>query len=148
MKIELINIGEEEIVSKICQKCIRKINAKVLTNDQINVLLNEFSPNGIISYSKKYKVYVAKNKNNEILGTETLANNQIKGVFVDTKNLGKGIGKSIMQFLENELKENGHKETYLTSSIYARDFYLKLGYKQIKVIDSIVGKMIEMEKAI
>ena len=148
MKIELINIGEEERVSEICQKCIREINAKDLTNDQINVLLNEFSPNGIISYSKKYKVYVAKNKNNEIFGTGTLVNNQIKGVFVDTRNLGKGIGKSIMQFLENELKENGHKKAYLTSSIYARDFYLKLGYKRINVIDSIVGKMIEMEKAI
>jgi citrate lyase synthetase len=148
MKIELINIGEEEIVSEICQKCIREINANDLTNDQINVLLKEFSPDGIISYSKKYRVYVAKNKNNEILGTGTLANNQIKGVFVDTENLGEGIGKSIMQFLENELKEIGYKKFYLTSSIYARDFYLKLGYKQINVIDSVVGKMIEMEKVI
>lgn len=148
MKIELVNIGEEDIVSEICQKCIREINAKDLTNDQIEVLLNEFSSNGIISYAEKYKVYVVKNASNEIMGTGTLADNQIKGVFVDTKNLGKGIGKSIMQFLEGELKEVGFKKSFLTSSIYARDFYLKLGYKQIKVIDSIVGKMIEMEKAL
>jgi citrate lyase synthetase len=148
MKIELINIGQEEIVSAICQQCIKEINAKDLKNNQIEVLLNEFSPKGILSYSNKYKVYVAKNENNEIMGTGTLANNQIKGVFVDTKYFGKGIGKSIMQFLENRLKEIGYKKSFLTSSKYAKDFYLRLGYKQVNVIDSVVGEMTEMEKTI
>jgi len=148
MKIELINIGEENIVSEICQKCIKEINAKDLTNDQIEILLDEFSSDGIISYAEKYKVYVAKNENNEIMGTGTLANNQIKGVFVDTKYSGKGVGKSIMQFLENESKEGGYKRSFLTSSKYARNFYLKLGYKQINVINTIVGEMTEMEKAL
>jgi citrate lyase synthetase len=148
MIIELINISEEEIVSEICHKCIKDINAKDLTNEQIEVLLNEFSPNGIISYSEKYKVYVAKNENNEIIGTGTLAKNQIKGVFVDTNYFGKGVGKSIMQFLENKLKELGYKKSFLTSSKYVRDFYLKLGYRKINMIDSIVGEMTEMEKVI
>ena len=53
-----------------------------------------------------------------------------------------------MIFLENNAKEFGYKKTMLTSSTYARKFYLKLGYKQIKIIDSIVGEMTEMEKAI
>ena len=74
MKIELINIGQEEIVSAICQQCIKEINAKDLKNNQIEVLLNEFSPKGILSYSNKYNVYVTKNENNEIMGTGTLAN--------------------------------------------------------------------------
>ena len=148
MKIELIKIGDEVKVSKICQKCIREINAKELTERQIKVLLDEFSVKGIISYSEKYKVYVAKNEKKEIIGTGTLANNQIKGVFVDIEYLGKGVGKAIMIFLENNAKEFGYKKTILTSSAYARKFYLKLGYKQIKIIDSIVGEMTEMEKAI
>ena len=148
MKIELINIGEEEIVSLICLKCIRKINAEDLTNEQVDVLLNEFSRAGIISYAERYKVYVAKNDNDEILGTGTLAGNQIKGVFVDTKYLGRGVGKFIMKFIENELKKSGYKKSFLTSSKYAREFYLKPGYEEINVIDSTVGEMTEMEKVI
>ena len=99
MKIELIKIGDEEKVSEICQKCIREINAKELTSNQVKVLLDEFSVKGIISYSEKYKVYVAKNEKKEIIGTGTLASNQIKGVFVDIEYLGKGVGKAIMIFL-------------------------------------------------
>ena len=148
MRIEPLKIGDEEKVSEICQKCIREINAKDITEKQVKVLLDEFSVKGIILYSEKYKVYVAKNEKKEIIGTGTLANNQIKGVFVDIEYLGKGVGKAIMIFLENNAKEFGYKKTMLTSSTYARKFYLKLGYKQIKIIDSIVGEMTEMEKAI
>ena len=148
MKIELLNIGEEEKVSGICQKCIKEINAKDLTEKQIAVLLNEFSIKGIRSYSKKYNVFVAKNEQNEIIGTGTLANNQIKGVFVDDEYFCLGVGRALMTYLENKARDLGYNKTILTSSSYARDFYLKLGYKQIKRIDSIVGEMTEMEKAI
>lgn len=149
MKIELFNIGEEKKVSGICQKCIKEINAKDLTEKQVAVLLKEFSIKGILSYSEKYNVFAAKNEENEIIGTGTLVNNQIKGVFVDDKYFGLGVGRALMTYyLENKAKELGYNKTILTSSSYARDFYLKLGYKQIKRIDSIVGEMTEMEKAI
>jgi len=148
MRIEPLIINEVEKVSEICQKCIKEINAKDLTKNQVEILVNEFSVDGIIQYSKKFNVYVAKNDKNEIIGTGTLANNQIKGIFVDIEYFGLGVGKAILAVLENTAKERGYKKTRLTSSKYAKKFYLKLGYKEIKTIDSIVGEMTELEKAI
>ena len=148
MRIEPLNINEVEKVSEICQKCINEINTKNLTRNQVEILLNEFSVDGVILNSKKFRVYVAKNEKNEIIGTGTLANNKIKGVFVDVEYFGLGVGKAIMAVLENSAKELGYEKTRLTSSKYARNFYLKLGYKKIKTIDSIVGEMTEFEKAI
>ena len=70
MRIEPLKIGDEEKVSEICQKCIREINAKELTSKQVKVLLDEFSVKGIILYSEKYKVYVAKNEKKKSLELE------------------------------------------------------------------------------
>ncbi len=67
---------------------------------------------------------------------------------MDIEYFGLGVGKAIMAVLENSAKELGYEKTRLTSSKYARNFYLKLGYKKIKTIDSIVGEMTELEKAI
>ncbi len=62
MRIEPLNINEVEKVSEICQKCINEINAKNLTRNQVEILLNEFSVDGVILNSKKFRVYVAKMK--------------------------------------------------------------------------------------
>lgn len=147
MKVEFININDIESVSDLCRKCILNINAKDLIQSQVNILLDEFSVKGLTDYSKKNRVYVVKAED-KIIGTGTLANNQIKGVFVDIDHQGKGIGKFLMNFLELELKENGIQKAELTSSKYAKNFYLKLDYKEAGIINSGVGELIMMEKTI
>ena len=148
MRIEQLNINEVEKVSEICQNCINEINSKDLTRKQVDLLLSEFSIAGIIKNIKKFKVYVVKNEKNEIIGTGTLANNQIKGIFVDAEYFGLGVGKAIITVLENSAKEQGFKKIRLTSSKYAKNFYLKLGYKKIQKINSSVGETTEFEKYI
>ena len=58
-----------------------------------------------------------------------------------------GIGKMIMDYLHEFLKENGIKETRLESQEQAKEFYEKLGYEQKGESFEEVGKPhIKMEK--
>lgn len=42
---------------------------------------------------------------------------------------GKGVGKRLVEFLENEVKKMGVKKIFLHSRYAVKDFYEKLGYK-------------------
>jgi histone acetyltransferase (RNA polymerase elongator complex component) len=58
-----------------------------------------------------------------------------------------GIGKSMMEHLENLAKKNGYKTIELYSSVTAFEFYKSLGYKRISTYqDKDTGKSIKMRK--
>ena len=115
LEIKRFEIGQEFEVSKICQRCISEINAKDSTEKQVHNLLNAFTPRGIISHASQSNLYVAMNAKGQICGTGTLAGNQVKGVFVDVKLIGIGIGRQIMEFLEKKAKEHREEFVYLKS---------------------------------
>lgn len=146
LEIKRFQIGQEFDVSKICQRCINEIISKNSTEKQVKNLFNAFTPRAILNYANKSHLYVAINPKGQICGTGTLAGNQVKGVFVDVKLIGAGIGRQIMAYLEKKAEEQGEKSIYLNSSKFAVKFYEKIGYKRIKHVNSRVGHMTKMEK--
>lgn len=52
----------------------------------------------------------------------------IQTVFVKMENHHQGIGKMLMAEIEKSAKEIGAKQLIILASIYAREFYRKLGY--------------------
>ncbi len=53
----------------------------------------------------------------------------ISGLFVRHGYLRKGCGTLLMDFIENYAKEKGAQKVKLSSTRYARNFYLNRGYK-------------------
>ena len=145
-EIKRFESGQEFEVSRICQGSISEINSKDLSEKQTGNLLNAFTPRAIISYASKLNVYVAITAEGQICGTGTLAGNQVRGVFVDVKLIGKGIGRQIMVFLEKRAGEQGEESICLSASKYAVEFYKNIGYKKINHANSLVGPMTKMEK--
>jgi len=70
---------------------------------------------------------------NKIVATGTLIDTEIKRVFVLPQYQGKGYGRIIMNSLEKKAKNGGYKITELHSSLFAKKFYDKLGYKMFKI---------------
>lgn len=69
----------------------------------------------------------------KIVATGTLRYTHIKRVFVSPNYQGKGLGKLIMQNLENKARENNLKLVELHSSLFAKQFYDSLNYKMFKM---------------
>ncbi len=71
---------------------------------------------------------------NQVVGTGSLDDNEIKAVFVDPDYQRRGIGQAIMEELERYGKSKGLQEIKLNASITAFEFYKKLQYHLVKEI--------------
>jgi GNAT superfamily N-acetyltransferase len=91
---------------------------------------------------------VAEN-NGEIIGTGSLVDKDIFGVFVKPGFQLKGHGQSLMQALEKKATTNGISEIVLSVSLPSRTFYESLGYEIIKdcTIDVGEGQRLDYWKA-
>jgi len=67
-------------------------------------------------------------ENNEIIGTGTLFENEIKRFFILPEYQGKGYGKLLLKELEKNVDSKKHDKLRLDSSLGAVKFYEKCGY--------------------
>jgi N-acetylglutamate synthase-like GNAT family acetyltransferase len=66
---------------------------------------------------------------------------QIRCVAVAQNQQGKGIGKKLMNFLEDKAKEKGWKEIILEARENAVPFYKSIGYEIVKESYLLFGKI-------
>jgi GNAT superfamily N-acetyltransferase len=63
---------------------------------------------------------------------------KFKILYVDAEHRGKGIGKKLVDFLENEARKEGYMEVLARSAERYRDtsygFYEKMGYKKVGTV--------------
>jgi GNAT superfamily N-acetyltransferase len=86
-----------------------------------------------------------------IIGTGTLVGNYIKRVFVEPGFQGMGLGRLIMEILEEEAKAQGQKSATLSASLPSKIFYEDIGYiilgeRSIPVENNEILAYFEMEK--
>ena len=98
----------------------------------------------LISARRRMYVFV---QDNEIQGTGSLRDNNVRSVFVNPDFHNLGIGRKLMKHLEKLVKGSGYRTIELFSSVTAFEFYRKLGYKRIRTVqDKNTGKNIVMRK--
>ena len=125
-------------LSEIILDNMYKINIKEHGKDVIDRLSKQFTENEIKkNFPKRTKCLVAL-KNNEVVGTASI--DKYKGdetgkkyiiltVFVKIKNHHQGIGKELIEKIEEIATSVGCKELVLYSSVYACEFYRKFGFE-------------------
>ena len=85
-------------------------------------------------------------ENEQIIGvgrldfTENLGS-QIRFMAVDDRYQGKGIGRLLMEHMEEIARNKGCKETILHAREIALPFYEKLGYRSIEKSHLLVGEI-------
>lgn len=118
----------------------------------INFFKKHHSLKNIEEDLKKENVMVLE-LNNEIIGTGTLAGNEIGRVFIIPEFQGKGFGKIIMKKLEEIALLKKIERINLDSSLVAYKFYKSLDYmtikeEMIKISEENKLNYFEMEKII
>ncbi len=85
-------------------------------------------------------------ENEQIIGvgrldfTENLGS-QIRFMAVDERHQGKGIGRQLMEHMEEIARNKGCKETILHAREIALPFYEKLGYRSIEESHLLFGEI-------
>jgi putative acetyltransferase len=94
-----------------------------LTSDDIDDLVPLVQ--GIDFYS--FDVYCAFNENDEMVGILGVADQKLEMLFLEPKEMGKGIGRQLMDFVMTNLAVN--KVDVNEGNTNAINFYKKFGFK-------------------
>lgn len=67
-----------------------------------------------------------------LVGTGTVAGEHIGRMYVAPEHQGRGLGRRILDALEQRARDDGRESVYLGASIPARTFYERLGYGLVR----------------
>ena len=133
---------------KIHKKCISKTNSQFYEQEQINEWLSTIKIENIQDQLESTTWVVIKN-NNKILGFAQycLEDKEIYQIQIDPDEQGKGYGRELYNYIENDFRINKIKQISLLATLNAVQFYENLGFHIIKVIKfQLVKTKIKMIK--
>jgi len=111
---------------------IKKLNSQDHEKEEMEYLLGRQTLEVLKKKIKSRDVYVMV-ENKKIIGSVDLDDNEIKGLYVLSSRIKKGIGTKLLKFMEEIAKNKGIKIINICSTKSAIPFYEKNGYKLIEI---------------
>jgi len=132
MKIRLVRDEDYAAIARLHRQTIRNINSKDYPEDIIQIWSARSNAQRFRSNSDRCKRWVAIQDNKIVGFCDHGFNGEFWGLYVHKDYIGKGIGSRLLKTAEDSLRRYGCKKITIKSTITAKDFYLKHGYKVIK----------------
>lgn len=133
MKIRLARDGDYASIARLHRQTIRNVNSKDYTDDQICAWSAKTNASRFRDSANKCKRWVAIEDNNKIVGfCDHGLDGKFWGLYVHKNYIGKGIGSRLIKIAEDSLGKMEYKKVILKSTITAKEFYKKQGYKTLK----------------
>lgn len=127
---------EKEEVEKYLKRISGEIIGRMKFNMQFWVAKENDSVTGVIGLSDPLPKVIPFAKTSEPV--------EIKILYVDGKNQGRGVGKTLVNFVEEEAKRQGYQELLVRSAKKyigtAWGFYKKIGYQEVGIVTGGEGK--------
>lgn len=138
-------------ISSIIIDCIKNLSNEFYDTQAIDTLCLFYTPQHILYYSKIDNIFTAL-FDSMVVGTISLYGDTIRNLFIKRNFQKMGIGRMLMDFIENIAKEKNINTLYVNSNISAYNFYQSLGFSFKKVKLEKIGnsfiKTVFMEKKI
>ncbi|MEK6894619.1 MAG: GNAT family N-acetyltransferase [Nanoarchaeota archaeon] len=131
MLVRRFKIQDASEISSLIRRSILNRNNIDYTVSQINSIAKYYSPENIMNDFDRKFIVVCLDKN-KIVGTGTLFGDELMTLFIDPDYQKKGIGKKLMDILEEEAKKKGILRVWVVSTLTAVNFYRKLNYSFVK----------------
>ena len=142
-----------EKLVEIHKNCILETNAKYYNEQQIKEWLSLINVKNIRDQLGNTSWIIVK-KNNDIVGFAQYSREEkeLYQIQVCPDLQGRGYGKELYEYIENDFKQNGLPQISLFSTLNAVKFYERLGFRRVKKISFPLVKtqvnMVEMNKTI
>ena len=124
--------AQAEEISKLRIDSIKKLNSNDHTKEEMIYLIGRQTPEVLKKKIESRPFFVAI-ENNKIIGSVDLEDNEIKGLYVLSSEIKKGLGTKLLSFMEKIGKKNGIKVMNICSTKSAIPFYEKNGYKLVEI---------------
>ena len=131
MNIRAADGKDFETVKEITLKTIKEIYPKYYPEGAVKFFINHHSDENIMRDLNKGTVYLLITDEGNAAGTVTLTDNEIDRLFVLPSYQGKGYGRALLDFAENEIAKT-YDKIIIHASMSAKKIYLKRGFKEIE----------------
>jgi len=132
MKIRLTCDNDYTAIARLHRATIRHINSKDYPEDVISVWSGRTNANRFRNSAAKVNRWVALDGKKVIGFCDHDFKCELGGLYIHKDFQGKGVGRKLMIKAEASMKKLGCKKIKLMSTITAKSFYRKMGYKVIK----------------
>ncbi|MEO0628599.1 MAG: GNAT family N-acetyltransferase [Bacteroidota bacterium] len=133
MTIRLANRDDVYQLSKLIWENTEHVKENNYTPLQVKTWKEVNRPEEIEKSLEERLIFCAY-RDEELLGTIGLRENEIVGLYVNYRKRQMGIGGKLMQFVEDHARKKGINNLTLTSTPSARQFYERRGYEPIKSV--------------
>lgn len=142
LTIKKARIEQADEISAIVRKTIKEIYAKYYSNEVVDFFLQLHNHDNISNDILQGNTYVI-GCGTTVLGTGTINQNAISKVYVTPNNQHKGIGTTLMDYLEKEIIKT-YSCVNIEVSLPATEFYRKRGYELLRQAEHSVanGKLL------
>ena len=137
--------GDALALSRLIRRTVRSSNAGDYNQAEIELVCRAFAPERIVEAMTRRTVFLAR-RGGRPVGTVTLGEGKLHALFVDPALQGCGLGRRLVEHVEASARERGLERLELSSSITARVFYERLGYRLIAFGPRAEGATYLMEK--
>jgi len=131
IEIRTFEASDSVQASWVITRCLREVNSHNYTEEQIQRLCDAFTPNQVLKRFSTRKSFVAV-QHGKVIGTATLKEQEIGSLFVNPNLQGQGIGKLLLNHIEEVAKTANVTYLKAYSTLTAIEFYKHLGYQVIK----------------
>lgn len=119
------------VISALVQRTVRISNGRDYPPQAVDLIVANFAPDKVGQRMAERDVFVCQ-MGDRIVGTIALGRDRLRSLFVDPGLQQAGIGARLVAHLEAHARKRGVSELKLSSSLTARGFYERLGYRLIQ----------------
>jgi len=150
LKIRRFTKGDEYQISEIIKKDIYKESIKDYSKESLDTLAKRMNPKFILKRANFFHAYVVID-NDKIIGIgmigpywDSITESSFFTIFIDPNYIGKGIGRKIIETLEQDEYYKRAERIEIPSSITGLAFYRHFGYGFKKTKD-VFGNIVDDE---
>ena len=137
---------DAEAVSYVIRQTMKTSNHEDYSPEILQPLIDYFSPEKILQLNRERFCLVAE-ADNKIVGTAAIEEAELLTFFVLPEYQKRGIGRKLLEEIENFAKRGGIKTIHVDSSVTGQNFYENSGYRKTGVEKTATaGRQIEMVK--
>jgi N-acetylglutamate synthase-like GNAT family acetyltransferase len=134
-------------LSDLIRRTVRLSNAGDYTAPVVELISANYARDKVAQRLIERDVFVCLD-GPRIVGTIGLGGDKLRSLFVEPGLQGKGVGARLVAHLEAHARKAGLAELHLSSSITARGFYERLGYRLIRFDEREDGSTFLMSKTL
>jgi putative acetyltransferase len=120
--------ADAEAITPVHVVSIRTLCAKDYTPQQIDAWAGWKSPEKYRAAMAAGEVFFVAEVDGSVVGFSVLHGDEVKAVYLHPDHVGRGIGRRLLQAVEDEARVHGVAEIGLTSTLTSVGFYEACGY--------------------